>query len=312
MKNTTKNPHQFSNTQEELDKILDEIELLTDLEKKQLKNQEAIELLEEEQIQLEKRQLRKQNTNYLSMLNAMKLAVVLLLIVAGISIAQYQAIYRTLVAPNAPESAPLAGYDPSCTYNWSVYPEETPKLTPTPTPSTCENCDYQVDVYWGPVIKSFKENGKTYRYSNSGPSKKNRLISTRKSLGSDEYPKCALGSLVPNDGVPTVDAFPCNGKDDPKKYLTASINTSNLKYNKGGYVTAQVKNTHPSCAYTVGLASYRADASLPEQEFYNTQEYITHADAEIPPGQTVTLAVPVAELGEKEQQCQNIPNKYRN
>lgn len=306
LKNTKKSNHTPFNQEE----LLDEIEELEKLEEEQIEKQEEVIRNQEKLTKLEELQLKRQNSNYNTLIKSMQFALVLLLVIAGVSIAQFQANRSGTVAPNAPESAPLAGGLESCTYSWTVSPERTsptptptPTTTPTPTPSTCLNCDYQVDVYWGPTIKAFKENGKTYRYSNSGPKKKSRLISTRKSKSSDEYPSCNVGDIVPNTEDPIVSDFPCNGKDDPRKFLKAKIDTSKIRYEKGGYVTARVENKHKECTYEVGLASYRMDATLDTPELYDTQEYIGHTTTSIGPREKATLVISVAELNENELQC---------
>lgn len=179
---------------------------------------------------------------------------------------------------------------------------------PTPEPTTCTNCNYQIDAYWGPVIKNFYDGNQRHRYSSSGPNGSSRLLRSRSSRSiSTGYSSCQLGQITPNDGPTNVTSFPCDAVN-PQTYLSAYIDTSNVHSDNGGYATATFINDSQNCAIEIGLASYRADDTLSSPANIDSQEYITHTSTVIQPNTEIMLTVPMAMLGENESSCTDTVN----
>lgn len=179
--------------------------------------------------------------------------------------------------------------------------------SPTPTPP-CKNCNYQVDLFWGPVINSFanKPNGKTgNRYS--APVK--RLISSRHDTPSagatSPNPTC---SLVPPPAYSDI-ALPTLSPDCTQPVerglLTGSIDIRYITP-PNGYAVAGVKNTSSTCTFTVGLASYKANYLLPETQWIPTQNLYDSQTRSIGPNQQVALLVKMPMLNDQPV-CHRIP-----
>ncbi|KKS94588.1 MAG: hypothetical protein UW68_C0029G0010 [Candidatus Collierbacteria bacterium GW2011_GWB1_44_6] len=159
-----------------------------------------------------------------------------------------------------------------------VCPTPTPSPTPTPTVAKCENCQYQVDLFYGPVLQSFAGG---VRYAATS-----RLIAALNDFS--VFPGCKLNSVQPIT-PPTVTLsagcenpiankylVPTNGKYFEKKWIDLP----------GGYVYATITNTTKKCTYDVGLASYKANGNI--IDIQNLNDY---AHKLLGPGQTTELMV---------------------
>ncbi len=157
----------------------------------------------------------------------------------------------------------------------TLIPTQTPILTkiPTFTPvlPACSLCQYEADLYWGPVIKSFV-GGKSYT------SPTNRLIASASAAlsGKKWLPYC---TLLPVGIVPLANQENLSSEcDDPigKKYLVGSIDTSKA-VSPYGYLKGTVTNTSKNCTYEVGLAIYKLakieDNSSGEGGKHNLYDY---------------------------------------
>ncbi len=243
-----------------------------------------------------------------TLLPALGLLFFVFVAVAGVYIAQYQQMNRGPVTPNAPELSQAGGN--VCTTSWiakvpqtatptpgvtpspspSPSPSPTPTPTPTPTPGVeCEDCNFQVDAYWGPVINDF---GKRYVGQTSGPNARystnpngtlqgKRLIVARSDEQNPQYPGCLnINPTGDNAAVPvlseecrdpigrgliTYDLFDVN-----RQTGVATIKISN---NTGGNTGT------PPCTYdNVGLVAYKTNWSLgfEEQEIFDLSEGILY------------------------------------
>lgn len=186
--------------------------------------------------------------------------------------------------------------------------DELALVNDPPPEVPCENCTYQFDAYWGPVIKSFREDGKRYRYHTSGPNGGSRLLRSRSSRSiSTGYANCEITESTSNGSdAPIVEDYPCDNTN-PSSYLSADIDTSTIHIDNGGYATATIRNASSSCAVEVGFASYRVDDSLSDPEIFDTQEYITDTSTILQPGETVEISVPTAMVEKNENQCVDEP-----
>lgn len=180
-------------------------------------------------------------------------------------------------------------------------PTQAPTKGPSLTPAPCKNCNYQVDLFWGPVINSFanKPDGKTgNRYS----SPLNRLITSRSDTpvtGTKPVnPACTLVT-PPAYSVISIPALSSDcEKPVERGLLTGSINTRNINP-PNGFAIASVKNTSPTCKYTVGLASYKANFHLPEAQWIPAQNLYDSQTLTIQPNQIVTLLVKMPMLNDQ-------------
>lgn len=172
-------------------------------------------------------------------------------------------------------------------------PTPTPTETLSPTPTACENCQYQTELFWGPVIKSFA-GGVLYG---------DRKIKTASDFS---YPGCDLVTVTPSPVVvPTLPAG-CENPTGSNGYLTGSLDTSKAAL-PDGYIKGTITNTTSSCTYDVGLASYKASgtASNPNIENQNLFDFQTGT---VGPGQTVTFYVN-APMNNDAPACHVIPSE---
>jgi len=154
-------------------------------------------------------------------------------------------------------------------------PPTIPTRTPTPA-SGCVNCQYQTDVFWGPLIKSFKG---SVRYTDL------RRIASRNRFPPSwtVLPPCNL-KPVSQYPPPIIPALPTACANPiAKGYLKASMNTQRNSAPYGS-VRAYLTNYSTSCTYQVGMATYKANGNNIE-----IQELFDYKLATIGPKQTITL-----------------------
>jgi len=166
---------------------------------------------------------------------------------------------------------------PTVTPTATITPTRTPTRTPTPTPTlgVCTNCQYQTDLFWGPVIESF--NGGV-RYSTL-----NRLVAARSNF--TNYRGCVL-EPAPRLPAPVVAPMPTECQNPMSKgLLTGSIDTSGVNI-PNGYIKGKVTNKSSTCTYDVGLASYKASGSN-----IDTQNLFDYKTQKLGPGETVEFVV---------------------
>lgn len=170
-------------------------------------------------------------------------------------------------------------------------PTKVPTITPTPTSSVCKNCQYQTDLFWGPVIESF--NGGV-RYSTL-----NRLIAAKSNFSS--LPGCVLEE-APRLPAPTIEPMPSECTNPMSKgLLTGSIDTSYVNI-PNGYIKGKVTNKSKTCSYDVGLASYKANGSN-----IDTQNLYDYKTQTILPGESVEFVVK-SPMNNDELNCHNLPS----
>lgn len=166
---------------------------------------------------------------------------------------------------------PLATATPTHTPTPTIRPTNTPvpTRTPTPTLAPCSLCQHQINLFWGPVVKSFT-GGKSY----SVPV--NRLIASSSDSANKKWlPVCTLYPVSP---VAISNPQVSVGCEDPvtKKYLSGSIDISHASL-PDGYVKGVVTNSSSNCIYEVGLATYKAarigNDSTQDTEKQNIYDY---------------------------------------
>jgi hypothetical protein len=144
----------------------------------------------------------------------------------------------------------------------------------------CVNCQYQADLFWGPVIKSFAGG---VRYGTL-----NRLITAVNTNNSSSgYPGCVLQpvAVLPAPPVPPMTSECANPLGQTVKLLTGSINSSSANLPKG-YITGIIKNNSKNCTYEVGMAAYKANGTSIDNQ--NLFDYKTQL---LGPGQTASFVV---------------------
>jgi len=166
---------------------------------------------------------------------------------------------------------------PTVTPTATITPTKTPTRTPTPTPTSgvCTNCQYQTDLFWGPVIESF--NGGV-RYSTL-----NRLVAAKSNF--TNYPGCVL-EPAPKLPAPSIGSMPTECQNPMSKgLLTGSIDTNSVNF-PNGYIKGKVTNKSATCTFDVGLAAYKASGSN-----IDTQNLFDYKTQKLGPGETVEFVV---------------------
>jgi len=199
-------------------------------------------------------------------------------------------------SPKPATSTPVAKTPtPKPTKSPSPKPRATKSPSPKPTasPISCTNCQYQIDLFVGPVIQSFAGG---VRYSSPAP---NRLLGSRTNYS---LTACKLVTAVPLPKPALTLSSSCTN-------ITANIvpvigtsyfDTTNINTPKG-YVKADFKNVSTGCTYNVGLASYKASGTN-----IDTQNLNDYKNTTLSPGQTASLIVKMPMLVDSPS-CYAIP-----
>lgn len=248
-----------------------------------------------------------------TLLPAVGLIFFVVVAVAGVFIAQYQQVNRGPVTPNAPELSQAGGN--VCTTSWIAKmptsppptpstrpsPSPSPLITPSPTPSPspspgieCEDCNYQVDAIWGPVINDFSKpyegqspTAPNARYSNNpnGSQQGTRLLGNagRSDQQNPVFPGCQNIQPSGINAMPPVLSSNClnpvgNG------YLTRGdivLDTTN------NIARVTITNHTANCTYDVGLVSYKANWA----NGFEAQQLNDSDMSVINPGQSLSFVV---------------------
>lgn len=183
---------------------------------------------------------------------------------------------------------PLATPTIACSASFTIpggpSPTPTPITSPSPTPSPiassapCIPCQYQADLFWGPLITSFKGN---VRYSTG-----NRLITS--TYNRDPAVACNLNSTV-SSPAPSY-SQPSAGCENPvvNGYLTGTLNRGYEALPKA-YLMGTVTNTTSKCTYTVGIATYKKNDIADKEQNIEAQNLYDYKLVTILPGQTVQI-----------------------
>lgn len=198
----------------------------------------------------------------------------------------YLAVNRENISFLSPEGRPEA-VSASCRLNLTL---NRPTSTPRSTPGVCQNCQYQADIFWGPLIESFAGGA---RYSTGG-----RLIRAASNLSG--FPGCVLQpvSSIPAPQVPALSTECANPVS--RGILTGTIDTSNVNLPEG-YITATITNNSNTCSYPVGLAVYKANGSNVE-----IQNLFDHSLIDLPSKESRTLVVK-SPMNNDAPNCHQIP-----
>ncbi len=211
-------------------------------------------------------------------------------IIASVAVLSVAAAIYALTFSGRQRNSKAAAAPGACDVTFNVA-TPTPTLAPsiTPTPGSCNICNYQVDAFWGPLIPNFV-GGQFYSWPT------NRLLSNFHDKDSS-HPACI--GLVPQQPVKvTISKLPV-GCDRPieRGYLVAYFNSYNPTV-PPGYVTATIINRSAKCAYSVGVASYKAAWQVhtktpPTAEEYKTENLYDAHETTIRPRQTIKLNVKI-------------------
>ncbi len=151
------------------------------------------------------------------------------------------------------------------------------------TQITCDRCQYQTDVFWGPLIQSFA----------SGARYDTRRIDSRSSRNpannDTNLPVCSgLTTNSPQSvTIPTLTSGCVNPVANG--YLTTTMTKTS-----DNFWEATIRNTTTQCTYAVGEASYKTDDSLfssNQNQYYATQTILDSQEAQLGPGESKTLKV---------------------
>jgi hypothetical protein len=173
----------------------------------------------------------------------------------------------------------------------TVKPTASPTVKPTATasPLACVSCQYQSDLFYGPVITSFAGGlryGNTRRIKSSG-------INTN-------LPACNLLPVSPQ-ASPVLPVLSSSCKDPvAKKYLVGKIDTTSYKVPKG-YLIGTITNNTKNCTYDVGFASYKANGT--NIDIQNLYDYKTGV---IRPGATIKFIIK-SPANNDAVSCHNLP-----
>ena len=190
--------------------------------------------------------------------------------------------------------------NPSCLTSGNCICGTTPSPTPSSTPtSQCQVCQYQTDLFYGPVINTF---GGGDDYYNTG-----RLLSTRTNFNSTT-PKCTLVAVTPQP-APSLTPMSTECSDPINKGYFQTVGpggfTNISKINPpDGYVTSTFKNVSQNCSYTFGLATYKAYGS--SGPIIKTQNIYDYSSKVINPGETITLRAKIPMINDNPA-CHNLP-----
>lgn len=176
-----------------------------------------------------------------------------------------------------------------CKYSFSIN-RPSPSPSPSTPPVACNNCQYQADLFWGPLIENFAGG---VRYSTG-----RRLITSNFNKGT--YPSCNLSPVTPLP-TPIIPVLP-TGCENPvlNGYLVGR--TDRIKESQPtGYITGYITNTTANCTYQVGFATYKSkDRAIETQNLYD------YKLATITPGQSITLNVKTP-MVQDAAYCHNLP-----
>jgi hypothetical protein len=212
---------------------------------------------------------------------------------------------QSLISPPSSDFniEPSVTVTPTATSTPTIVPTATPIPTKTPTPiptlGPCSLCQYQINLFWGPVIKSFA-GGKSYLVP------VNRLIASASAeiAGGKKLPSCILyGAALVTVDNPKV----TSGCEDPvtKKYLTGSVDMSHA-VSPDGYAKGTITNNSSNCVYDVGFASYKmaktGDLSADTQK----QNIYDYRMVSIKPKETVEIYIR-APMQNDNPSCYKIP-----
>lgn len=185
---------------------------------------------------------------------------------------------------NSPTPSPTPIVTPTST------PTTKPTATPTATPLACVSCQYQADLFYGPVITSFAGG---LRYGNTR--RINAKVSSTTSL-----PACDLLPVSPQS-TPVLPVFSSTCADPVKKgYLKGTFDVTNSKVPKG-YLIGKIINSSKTCTYDVGFASYKSSGGV-----VDTQNLYDYKTGTVAPGTTITFVIK-APANNDAVSCHNLP-----
>lgn len=177
-------------------------------------------------------------------------------------------------------------------------PNPSPSPTPPATPPTtnCNLCQYQADLFWGPVIESFKSGGSNQPGPRYGWGLENtpyfRLMTAVTDKGqTNANTACSLTSTTYK---PVTVPLPGSGCERPIESGKLSGTIDRSRVSSTGYLYGTVKNNSTSCSYQVGLATYKANWTNPRDPNVSVSELeaqnlFNHQVLTVGPGQTVSL-----------------------
>jgi hypothetical protein len=192
-------------------------------------------------------------------------------------------------SPVVTPTPPISTATPTPTVKPTASPTVKPTATATATPLTCVSCQYQSDLFYGPVITSFAGG---LRYGNTRRIKSSAI--------NTNLPACNLLPVSPQ--TPPILPVLSSSCADPvtKKYLVGKIDTANYKVPKG-YLIGTITNYTKNCTYDVGFASYKAKGT--NIDIQNLYDYKTGV---ITPGATIKFIIK-SPANNDAVSCHNLP-----
>lgn len=163
---------------------------------------------------------------------------------------------------------------PSCSIYFQALPNvtatPTPSPSPSPTPVPCENCNYQVDLFWGNLIESFRGQDDDWNswdgplYSRNTTGQGGRLLDWMEDRANPDVLAACLMERLPekrdqdhyNTYIVPDDCE--NPRANNYLEVTDLVNVGN-RFDPDPWATATLRNNTNNCTYKVGLASYKAD-----------------------------------------------------
>lgn len=187
-----------------------------------------------------------------------------------------------------PTSSPTIKPTASPTIKPTPTPTVKPTASPTATPLACVSCQYQADLFYGPVITSFAGG---LRYGT-------RRITSRSVNTS--LPTCNLLPVSPQPSpvLPVLSSSCANPVAN--KYLTGKVDSTYYKVPKG-YLIGTITNNTKNCTYDVGFASYKANGTS-----VNIQNLYDYKTGVITPGATIRFIIK-APANNDAASCHNLP-----
>lgn len=193
---------------------------------------------------------------------------------------------------NSPTPSPTPVITPTTkpTVSPTVKPTASPTVKPTATatPLACVSCQYQADLFYGPVITSFAGG---LRYGT-------RRITSRSVNTS--LPTCNLLPVSPQPSpvLPVLSSSCANPVAN--KYLTGKVDSTYYKVPKG-YLIGTITNNTKNCTYDVGFASYKANGTS-----VNIQNLYDYKTGVITPGATIRFIIK-SPANNDAVACHNLP-----